>query len=140
MDARALKKNGKQSIGRTKGGLTTKIHMCCSSEKYPFIFSISAWNKNDAPEGRKLIDIIYSKDKHYLLADRAYEDNTTRKLSKQHGFKFVVLPKKNRKKRWEYDKELYKRRNEIERYFRRLKRFRRVFTRYEKLDDVHSND
>ena len=67
MDARALKKNGKQSIGRTKGGLTTKIHMCCSSEKYPFIFSISAWNKNDAPEGRKLIDIIYSKDKNPLL-------------------------------------------------------------------------
>ena len=110
--------------------------MCSSSEKYSFIFSISAGNKNDAQEGRKLINRIYSKDKHYLLADRAYEDNATRKLSKQHGFEFIVPPKKNRKKQWKYDKELYKRRNEIERYFCRLKRFRRFFTGYEKLDKM----
>jgi len=58
--------------------------VCCSSAKYSFIFSISAGNKNDAPEGRKLLDKILSKDKHYLLANRAYEDNATRKLSKQH--------------------------------------------------------
>ena len=43
-------------------------------------------------------------------------------------------PKKNRKKPWKYNEEKYKRRNEIERYFRRLKRFRKVFTRYDKLD------
>lgn len=48
----------------------------------------------------------------------------------------VVPPKKNRIDPWEYDKELYKRRNEIERFFRRIKRFRRVFTRYDKLDIV----
>ena len=59
--------------------------------------SSSAGNKNDAPEGRKLIDRIYSGDKHYLLADLAYEDNETRKLSKQHGFKLIVPPKKSRK-------------------------------------------
>jgi len=47
-------------------------------------------------------------------------------------------PKKNRKDPWEYDKERYKQRNEIERYFLRLKRFRRVFTRYDKLDLVFS--
>ncbi|MDE7400404.1 MAG: transposase, partial [Oscillospiraceae bacterium] len=46
----------------------------------------------------------------------------------------VVPPKKNRKAPWEYDKELYKRRNEIERYFRRLKCFRKMFSRYDKLD------
>ena len=48
----------------------------------------------------------------------------------------VVPPKKNRIDPWEYDEELYKRRNEIERFFRRIKRFRRVFTRYDKLDIV----
>ncbi|MDR2577317.1 MAG: transposase, partial [Chitinispirillales bacterium] len=46
----------------------------------------------------------------------------------------VVPPKANRKEPWDYDKERYKQRNEIERYFRRLKRFRRIFTRYDKLD------
>ena len=46
----------------------------------------------------------------------------------------VIPPKGNRKEPWEYDKELYKRRNEVERYFRRTKAFRRVFTRYDKLE------
>lgn len=51
-------------------------------------------------------------------------------------YKPVVPPKKNRIDLWDYDEELYKRRNEIERYFRRLKRYRRVFTCYDKLDVV----
>ncbi|MEE0816748.1 MAG: IS5/IS1182 family transposase, partial [Desulfovibrio fairfieldensis] len=50
------------------------------------------------------------------------------------GFTPVVPPNPNRLKPWEYDKELYKRRNEVERLFRRLKGFRRVFTRFDKLD------
>jgi transposase len=49
-----------------------------------------------------------------------------------------VPPKKNRKKVWEYDKELYKERNEVERMFRRLKGFRRIGRRYDKLDLMFS--
>ena len=77
---------------------------------------------------------MYSEDKHILIADRAYEDKQTRTIMNEQGFIPVVPPKKNRKASWKYDKELYKRRNEIERYFCRLKRFRKVFTRYDKLD------
>lgn len=66
--------------------------------------------------------------------DRAYEDDKTRALAYEHGFLPVVPPKINRKQPWDYDKELYKRLNEVERYFFRLKRFRKVFTRYDKLD------
>ncbi len=66
--------------------------------------------------------------------DRAYEDDKTRSLAMENGFIPVVPPKKNRKEPWDYDKELYKRRNEVERYFLRLKRFRKVCTRYDKLD------
>lgn len=68
--------------------------------------------------------------------DRAYEDEATRQAAFNSGFVPVVPPKKSRKSPWEYDKELYKRRNEIERYFLRLKRFRKVFTRYDKLDII----
>ena len=50
------------------------------------------------------------------------------------GYETVVPPKRNFKKQWAYDKELYKQRNEIERFFPRLKRFSRFFTRYDKLD------
>ena len=83
-----------------------------------------------------MIGNIVSHDKHPLLMDRAYEDEATRQAALDNGFIPVVPPKKNRKSPWKYDKELYKRRNEIERYFRRLKRFRKVFTRYDKLDII----
>ena len=80
--------------------------------------------------------MIYSEDDHDLLMDRAYEDNKTRALAEEHGFHVVVPPKMNRKDPWEYDKELYKKRNQVERYFLRIKRFRKVFTRYDKLDSI----
>lgn len=48
----------------------------------------------------------------------------------------VVPPKVNRLSPWEYDKEMYKKRNEVERLFRRLKGFRRIFSRFDKLDVV----
>lgn len=72
----------------------------------------------------------------FLLMDRAYEGNAMRAVAKELGYQPVVPPKKNRLDPWKYDKELYKRRNEVERFFRRIKRFRRVFTRYDKLDTV----
>ena len=70
--------------------------------------------------------------------DRAYEGDKTRTKAMERGFVPIVPPKKNRKEPWDYDKERYKQRNEIERYFLRLKRFRRVFTRYDKLDVIFS--
>ena len=66
--------------------------------------------------------------------DRAYEGNETRQLALDLGFIPVVPPKSNRLEPWEYDKVMYRRRNEIERLFRRLKGFRRIFSRFEKLD------
>ena len=70
--------------------------------------------------------------------DRAYEDDQTRTLAEEQGFVPVVPPKKNRREPWDYNKELYKRRNEVERFFLRLKRFRKVFTRYDKLDIIYT--
>ena len=71
-----------------------------------------------------------------LAMDRAYEDDSTRQLALDLGFVPVVAPKRNRLAPWEYDREMYKRRHEIERLFRRLKGFRRIFSRFEKLDVV----
>ena len=68
--------------------------------------------------------------------DRAYEGDETRALAIELGYISVVPPKSNRKNPWNYDKQLYKQRNQVERLFRRLKRFRRIFTRYDKLDVV----
>ncbi|MBR0184146.1 MAG: transposase, partial [Clostridia bacterium] len=52
------------------------------------------------------------------------------------NFKPVVPPKSNRKSPWIFDKVLYKSRNKVERLFRKIKRFRRIFTRYDKLDSI----
>lgn len=66
--------------------------------------------------------------------DRAYEGNETRQLALDLGYVPVVPPKSTRIEPWEYDREMYKRRNEVERLFRRLKGYRRIFSRFEKLD------
>ena len=66
--------------------------------------------------------------------DRAYEGDETRQLALDLGFIPVVPPKSNRIEPWEYNRTMYKRRNEVERLFRRLKGFRRIFSRFEKLD------
>jgi len=66
--------------------------------------------------------------------DRACEDDETRQPAADLGFTPVVPPKRNRTAPWEYDRKLYRRRNEVERLFRRLKGFRRVFPRFDKLD------
>jgi transposase len=69
--------------------------------------------------------------------DRAYEGDDTRALAAELGYiPVVVPPKSNRKNPWDYDKQLYRQRNQVERLFRRLKRYRRIFTRYDKLDVV----
>ena len=68
--------------------------------------------------------------------DRAYEGNETRHLALDLGFTPVVPPLASRLEPWQYDREMYKRRNEIERLFRRLKGFRRIFSRFDKLDVI----
>ena len=70
----------------------------------------------------------------HLIMDRAYEGDETRQLALNFGFIPVVPPKCNRLNPWRYKKALYRRRNEIERLFRRLKGFRRIFSRFDKLD------
>ena len=68
--------------------------------------------------------------------DRAYEGDQTRQLALELGYMPVVPPKTNRLEPWEYDRAMYKKRNEVERLFRRLKGFRRIFSRFDKLDVI----
>ncbi|OOW75824.1 transposase [Xanthomonas cissicola] len=87
------------------------------------------------PAGRALLEHLGPVERPiHLLMDRAYEGNETRQLALDLGFVPVVPPKSNRVEPWEYNREMYKRRNEVERLFRRLKGYRRIFSRFEKLD------
>jgi transposase len=111
--------------------------MVAADARTAIAFTLSPGSSHDAPEGRILLQEIGTvKSGAYLLMDRAYEGDETRKVASELGYTPVVPPKSNRINPWEYDRELYRRRNEVERLFRRIKAFRRIFTRYDKLDIV----
>ena len=134
---RGFKKLGKQSIGKSRGGWNTKLHVVSADDKVIVEMHLSGGNCHDAPQGRISIAAIGEAFAGVpLLMDRAYEGDKTRALAASNGHEPIVPPKTNRKDPWEYDKELYKRRNVVERLFRRLKEFRRVCTRYDKTDVI----
>ena len=90
-----------------------------------------AENLSKNSENKKSKDIC-----SWIRLDKAYEGDDTRFLAQSLNFKPIVPPKSNRKSPWNFDKVLYKSRNNIERLFRKIKRFRRIFTRYDKLDSI----
>jgi transposase len=109
--------------------------MVAADARTAITFALSPGQAHDAPEGRKLLrNLGHASWPLHLLMDRAYEGEETRQLALDLGFIPVVPPKQNRLTPWEYNRAMYKRRNEIERLFRRLKGFRRIFSRFEKLD------
>ncbi len=134
-DGTGALKNGPQAIGKSRGGWNTKVHMVTADARTAIAFALSPGNAHDAPEGRELLwELPRMPEGLPLLMDRAYEGNETRQLVLDLGMVPVVPPKSNRIEPWEYDRALYRKRNEIERLFRRLKGFRRIFSRFEKLD------
>jgi transposase len=101
---------------------------------------LSPGSASDDPEGQKLMEQVpknIAKGKA-LLMDKAYEGDACRKKAKECGMRPVVPPKSNRKEPWKYNKKLYKRRHIVECNFRNIKQFRRVFTRYDKLDETYN--
>ena len=103
-------------------------------------FSMSGGEAADCVEGRKVLLKMGPVSTHiYLNMDRAYEDDKTRELAELLGYTPVVHPKSNRVEPWQYDKQEYKHRNEVERFFRRYKEYRRICTRYDKLDIIFLN-
>ncbi|KAB7762675.1 IS5 family transposase [Xanthomonas maliensis] len=131
----APKKNGPQSIGKSRGGWNTKIHMVAADARTAVTFCLSPGQAGDGPQGRRLLESLGRTSRPvHLLMDMAYQGDETIQLALDLGFIPVVPPNPQRLNPWEYDREMYKRRNEVERLFRRLKGFRRIFTRFEKLD------
>jgi len=111
--------------------------MVAADARTAITFALSPGQASDTVEGRKLLGGIGPLPAPlHLVMDRAYEDNETLQLALDFGFIPVVPPRPQRLLPWQYDKAMYRRRNEIERLFRRLKGFRRIFSRFDKLDLV----
>jgi transposase len=99
------------------------------------MLKLSPGQAGDAPQGRELLEAGGPAPPGcYLIMDRAYQGDETLRLARQLGYTPVVPPNPQRRFPWAYDRKVYSRRNEIERLFRRLKGYRRVFCRFDKLD------
>jgi putative transposase len=117
-------------LGRSRGGLSTKIHATADALGLPVRLIATPGQRNDIALAHDLVDDI---DTEAVLADKGYDANHLIEKMEEHGTKVVIPPKRDRKIQRQYDADLYKERNRIERFFNKLKQFRRVATRYDKL-------
>ena len=118
-----------EGIGRSRGGLTTKIHAIVDAIGLSLNFLITAGNVSDIKMAIPLIQSTYSTQ---VLADKGYDSDAFRAHLHLKSCVPVIPGRSNRKIAIEYDEILYKERNYIERFFSRIKHFRRIATRYEK--------
>ena len=127
------KKGGQeaQALGRTRGGFTTKLHLSLSDDWVPLRWLLTSGNRNDITQAPALIE--GSPSSEYVIGDKAYDSDAFREAIVSAGGVAVIPPRKSRIEPRPYDEDLYKRRNIIERFFHRLKQYRRVATRYDKL-------
>lgn len=110
--------------------MSTKIHAGTDALGLPVRLIAGPGQQNDAARGDDLIDGIKAQA---VLADKGYDSDHLRQKIKDQGGEPVIPPRRHRKKPLPYDEHLYKERNVVERFFNKLKHFRRVATRYDKL-------
>ena len=120
-----------QAIGITKGGRNSKIHGFVDKLCRPWVLILTPGNTADCTVGPACVSLLDGIAE--LLGDKAYDSNSFRKSLRKDGIKPVIPGRSNRKKRIRHDKQAYKDRNVIERCYCRLKDFRRIATRYDKL-------
>ena len=119
-------------MGRSRGGLTTKLHCVTDGEGKPLKFQITPGQTADCAQAKSLLK---GQKAHAVLADKGYDtDAIVRFIKRGMKAKAVIPPKRNRKVQRRYDKHLYKGRNFIERTFNKLKHWRRISTRYDRCD------
>ncbi len=82
---------------------------------------------------KQAVSLITGFSADYVIADRAYDADSLMDAILEAGGEPVIPPRRHRKHQHPYDKELYKERNQVERLFAKLKEFRRIATRYDKL-------
>jgi transposase len=130
-----------EALGRSRGGFSTKLHLKCEGQGKPLALHLTGGERHDMVGFRPLLD--GGKVKRYgpgrpkqrpkqLVGDRGYSNDIARKELTRRGIRAVIPPKRNHRRPQAYDHRMYRERNQIERAIARLKRYRRVATRYDK--------
>jgi transposase len=111
--------------------LTTKLHVVADARGRPVRLGLTAGQHHDAPQALPLLNGLAPA---VLIADRGYDSDPLVAALTAHGIQAVIPPRRKRRHPRAYDVARYAQRHPIERLFSRLKQFRRVATRYDKLD------
>ena len=126
-------KNGgqaEQALGRSRGGFSTKIHVTVDGLGNPLRLQLTAGQRHDII---KASDMIVDLDFDYVIADRSYGAKGFIDEIVASGAEPVIPPKKNAKEPHQYDEWRYRERHLIECFIGKIKHFRRVFSRFDKL-------
>jgi transposase len=116
-------------LGRSRGGLTTKVHLRVDGLGNPQQVILTPGQVHDITQAPALMKDV---DVEITIADKGYDSEAFVKALESQEIEAVIPSRKNRKQPRDYDKHWYKMRNIVERTFNWLKRYRRVATRYEK--------
>ena len=119
-------------MGRSRGGLTTKIHTVVDANGLPLRFALSPGQAHDSTLAGPLLDDHLPAD-GFVLADKAYDAAWIRAMIEAQDAVPVILDRRTTRTPHAFRSDLYRLRNNVERFFNKLKQFRRIATRYEKL-------
>jgi transposase len=114
-------------LGRSKGGLTTKIHTVVDALGNPVRFVLTGGNRNDITQTEALLDGLRAD---YVLADKGYDGQNAIAAVEKTGAIPVIPRRKTTATYRRFDADLYKERHRIENFFSKLKHYRGVATRY----------
>ena len=120
-------------MGRSRGGLTTKIHALVDAEGLPIALKLTEGQAHDGKSAADMLEAL--TEGQILLADRAYDSDALRQSLAERGAWANIKPMPNRKNIPAFSSFLYRYRNLVERFFNKLKHFRAVATRYDKNPD-----
>jgi transposase len=119
-------------MGRSRGGLTTKIHAVVDADGNPITLKLSEGQAHDGRSAADMLDTVGPGQT--LLADRAYDSDALRQSLANRGASANVKPMPHRVNIPPFSPYLYRFRNLVERFFDKLKHFRAIATRFEKHD------
>ena len=128
--ASCIRNSTSEGFGRSRGGLTTKIHAVVNATGLPLQIAITGGQNHDSTQARDLLKELPNGG--MVLADKAYDANEIRSYVSSLGGWANIPPRRNRRDPICFSPYLYRQRNHIERFFNRIKHCRRIATRYEK--------
>lgn len=131
-DGASVKAPHEQAIGKSRGGNSTKIHLAVDSGGLPVHFELSGGQAHDVSYGESLI--LSSPEADVVVADKGYDSQALRELIKSRNAQHVIARKGNSKQgNDDIDWCLYRYRHLVENTFLKIKKYRAVATRYDKL-------